>query len=85
MSWTMEVMSVPVPIMPDPSPSNVVAPGGLPSPVNAFVQRHQKDILGVLSCFDRILFQGTLPKLRFAGGMEALLRNKGIQLKDYTQ
>jgi hypothetical protein len=42
-------------------------------------------IAGVLSCYDRLLIQGTLDGICFAGGMESYLRTHGIELKDYTQ
>jgi hypothetical protein len=42
-------------------------------------------IVGVLSCYDRLLLQGTIPGICFAGGMEKFLRTRGIQLKDYAQ
>jgi hypothetical protein len=48
-------------------------------------QRFPGAIAGVLSCYDRVLLQGTLPGICFAGGMEKFLRTQGILLKDYTQ
>jgi hypothetical protein len=42
-------------------------------------------ITGVLSCYDRLLLQGTLPGICFAGGMEAFLRSQDVDLRDYTQ
>ena len=42
-------------------------------------------VVGVLSCYDRVLVQGTLPGICFAGGMERYLRTHQILLKDYTQ
>ena len=48
-------------------------------------QRFPGAIAGVLSCYDRVLLQGTLPGVCFAGGMEKFLRTQGILLKDYTQ
>jgi hypothetical protein len=42
-------------------------------------------VVGVLSCYDRVLLQGTLPGICFAGGMEKYLRTHQILLKDYTQ
>jgi hypothetical protein len=42
-------------------------------------------VVGVLSCYDRVLVQGTLPGICFAGGMEKHLRSHQILLKDYTQ
>jgi hypothetical protein len=48
-------------------------------------QRFPGVIAGVLSCYDRVLVQGTLPGICFAGGMEKYLRSHQILLKDYTQ
>jgi len=48
-------------------------------------QRFPGAIAGVLSCYDRVILQGTLPGICFAGGMEKFLRTQGILLKDYTQ
>ena len=42
-------------------------------------------IRGVLSCYDRLLIQGTIPGICFAGGMEKVLRTSGVLLKDYAQ
>jgi hypothetical protein len=42
-------------------------------------------ITGVLSCYDRLMLQGTLPNICFAGGMEQYLRRCGIAYKDHTQ
>jgi hypothetical protein len=39
-------------------------------------------ITGVLSCYDRLMLQGTLPNICFAGGMEQYLRRCGIAYKD---
>jgi hypothetical protein len=38
-------------------------------------------ITGVLSCYDRLMLQGTLPNICFAGGMEQYLRRCGIAYK----
>jgi hypothetical protein len=36
-------------------------------------ERHSDQIAGVLSCYDRILLQGTLPTFCYAQGMTAYL------------
>ncbi len=41
--------------------------------------------VSVLSSYDRVLVQATLPGICFAGGMERHLRTHQILLKDYTQ
>ncbi len=50
-----------------------------------FTERYQDQILGVLSAYDRLLFQGTLPGLCFAGGMSAYLGGHGVRVMDYPR
>ncbi|MCP4548055.1 MAG: hypothetical protein GY835_16440 [bacterium] len=49
------------------------------------VKRLGKRIVGVLSCFDRIVLTGTIPEIRYAGGMEKRLRGAGIRLFDFVR
>jgi hypothetical protein len=49
------------------------------------VERHAAKIAGVLGCYDRVVLQGTLPGLCFAGGMAAYLRQLHIRLFDYPR
>ena len=51
----------------------------------ALTERYANKIVGTLSCYDRLLLQGTLPKLCFPGGMEAVLRDRGVRLVDYPR
>ena len=51
--------------------------------MNPFVERHQHQITGVLSCFDRVIITGTLPQIAYAGAMERFLGYRGIRLFDY--
>jgi hypothetical protein len=37
--------------------------------VELLTERYQKQIAGVLSCYDRIIIQGTVPKWCYASGM----------------
>jgi hypothetical protein len=53
--------------------------------MNPFVERHQEEISGVLSCFDRVVISGTLPDIGHAGAMAQWLGYRGIRLFDYTQ
>jgi hypothetical protein len=53
--------------------------------MNPFVERHQGDISGVLSCFARVVITGTLPAIAHAGAMTGLLGYLGIRVFDYTQ
>ena len=48
-------------------------------------ERHADEIAGVLSCYDRILIQGTLPGLCYAEGMTAYLKARQIRIFDYAQ
>jgi len=48
-------------------------------------ERYQDKTIGVLSCFDRIIIQGTLPGLCFDGGMTAFLYANNIRIFDYPQ
>lgn len=48
-------------------------------------ERYSSQILGVISCFDRIIVTGTLPEICHARAMESFVRSKGIRLFDYTQ
>jgi len=48
-------------------------------------ERHANQIAGVLSCYDRILVFGTLPKICFAGGMTAYLYEHKIRIFDYPR
>ena len=48
-----------------------------------FVQRHQEQILGVLSGFDRMRFRGTLRLLQSEGGVATWLERVGVAVKDF--
>ena len=48
-------------------------------------ERYEQQITGVISCFDRIIFQGTLPKLSYARGITEYFCSHGLLLKDFTQ
>lgn len=49
------------------------------------VKRYRRNIVGVLSCYDRVVLTGTIPEIRYAGGMEAKLWSLGIRLFDYPK
>ena len=49
------------------------------------IERHHKVIRGVLSCFDRIVIQGTLPSVCHPKAMMTELDRRGILVFDYTQ
>ena len=48
-------------------------------------ERHAKEIVGVLSCYDRVIVQGTLPVFCYAEGMSAYLSKRRIRIFDFTQ
>ena len=48
-------------------------------------ERHAAQIEGVLSCWDRMLIFGTLPKICFAGGMTSFLYERQIRIFDYPK
>ncbi len=48
-------------------------------------QRYSEKISGVLSCYDRVVIQGTLPGWCYAGGMTAFLNVSKIRIFDYPQ
>ncbi len=50
-----------------------------------FSERYQDQIVGLLSAYDRLLLQGTLPGLCFAGGMSAYLGGHGVRVMDYPR
>ncbi len=48
-------------------------------------ERHADEIAGVLSCYDRILIQGTLPTFCYAEGMTGYLFAHQIRIFDYVK
>jgi len=48
-------------------------------------ERYVDQILGVLSCFDRVVITGTLPEICHAQAMSKYLTDHGVRLFDYTQ
>jgi hypothetical protein len=48
-------------------------------------ERYTAQIAGVLSCFDRMLVFGTLPKVCFAGGMTSYLYERKVRIFDYPR
>lgn len=53
--------------------------------MNTFLARHQPQIQGTISGFDRLLLVGQLYLLSFAGGMASFLAGAGVLLKDFGQ
>jgi hypothetical protein len=48
-----------------------------------FIDKFEKDIKGVLSGFDRVLFRGSLPRLSYSEGMKLYLIQNKILCKHY--
>ena len=53
--------------------------------MNPFVERHQSAIAGVISCFDRVIINGTLPDIAYASAMQNTLYQQNIRMFDFTQ
>src|SRR5262245_41226310 len=51
--------------------------------MQTFVSRHQHQIQGTLSGFDRLRFVGTLRRLSFLDGLASFLAVTGVLLKDF--
>jgi hypothetical protein len=50
---------------------------------NPFIQKHQADVIGVLSGFDRLRLTGTLRSLYYPPVMQEYLNKAGVLLKDF--
>jgi hypothetical protein len=53
--------------------------------MTALVTRYAAQLVGVLSCFDRIVITGTIPGWCHAEGMARYLTGQGIRLFDYAK
>lgn len=53
--------------------------------MDAFVQRHQQDVIGVLEGFDRLRFRGTLRSICYPGGMDLFLGRVGVRYRDFKE
>jgi len=51
----------------------------------SLLERYADKIAGVISCYDRVVIQGTLPGLCYAQGMTAYLYQQGIRIFDYAR
>jgi hypothetical protein len=51
----------------------------------SLLERYDKDIVGVLSCYDRVVIHGTLPGIGHSEGMTAYLNAHKIRIFDYTK
>jgi hypothetical protein len=48
-------------------------------------ERYAEKIAGVLSCYDRVIVQGTLPIFCYSEGMTKYLHARGIKIFDFTE
>jgi len=48
-------------------------------------ETYNDQIMGTISCYDRIIIQGTLPGWCFDSGMTSFLYSKGIRIFDFPQ
>lgn len=53
--------------------------------MNTLVERYSKQVVGTLSCFDRVIIRGTLPGICYAEGMESYLRALNFPLYEYPR
>ena len=53
--------------------------------MNPFIERHQGEIAGVLTCFDRVIITGTLPEIGHAEAMVRYLGERETRLFDYPR
>jgi len=52
---------------------------------NLFTSKYKNDIIGIISCFDRQLFSGSIIQLTYPKGLERHLRANHILLKDFKE
>jgi len=52
--------------------------------VKSFIQKHEQDVMGTLSGFDRLVFRGILRRLFYPQGMDYCLAFLGVLLKDFV-
>lgn len=53
--------------------------------MKSFIDKHKKDIIGVLSGWDRIVFRGTFRLVANLAGMHQYLSYLGVLMKDFKQ
>ena len=53
--------------------------------VELLTERYKRQIAGVLSCYDRILIQGTVPKWCYAKGMRDFFYERKLRIFDYPK
>ena len=53
--------------------------------MTSLIDRHADQIAGVLSCYDRVLIRGTPIGLGFPGAVGKLLKDRGIDTRDFPR
>jgi len=53
--------------------------------MHTFIQKFANKITGTLECFDRVIFKGHLRPMSFPQGMERLLAQHGLLIKDFAR
>ncbi len=53
--------------------------------MTCFLERHADKIMGVISCFDRVVIQGTLPDICHPGAITGFFFGHGIKIFDFKQ
>src|SRR6266545_3842883 len=53
--------------------------------LNPFIEKHQKDVMGILHCFDRLRLQGSLRYLYCREVFEEYLSKAKVLYKDFKQ
>src|SRR5664279_2688315 len=53
--------------------------------VELITERYEDRIAGVLSCYDRIIIQGTVPGWCYAGGMTDYFYKRQLRIFDYPK
>jgi hypothetical protein len=53
--------------------------------MTSLTERHADKIVGTLSCYDRVVLQGTLPGVGYAAGMTGYLKAHGVRIFDFAE
>jgi hypothetical protein len=52
---------------------------------SSFIAQHPQSVTGVLHCWDRLRFMGSIPTLQRPYGMLGYLHQRGVLLKDFRE
>lgn len=53
--------------------------------MSSLLQRYASEIKGLLSCWDRVVIHGTLPRICYAKGMTSYLYAHNVRIFDYAR